>query len=231
MSKETQPATTLRDIKKNARQLSKERGVKYMEGLNLAAKAAGYQNWNHAFNVSQHKERSEAVVDVKCSFKWYAERSRYFWERVGHLQIRVTPLLGISEEVLQRFVFEIPEFWIGSEAAGDLAEHFRIDSAYFHRVTSAGYFRESQHTKRGVLSFHLVDNQWHATIFDYGTKLTQEKMEGEIRNALTAHIQKIIRAHHDNALDDFRVLPEDLHDEMVSVCGPPARDYAASFSL
>lgn len=225
MRKENQPATTLQDIKKHARQLSEERGVKYMEGLNLAAKAGGYQNWNHAFNMFR------ALVDVKCSFKWYAQRSRHFWERVGHLQIRVTPLFGISEEVLQRLVFEIPEFLIGSEVTGDQDEHFRIDSAYFHRVTNAGYFRESQHTKRNVLSFHLVDNQWHATVFDYGTKLTQEEMEGEIRNALTTHIKKIVRDHHSNTLDDYRVLPEDLHEEMVGICGPAARDYAASFSL
>ncbi|MDC7817491.1 MULTISPECIES: hypothetical protein [Pseudomonas] len=231
MSKENQPAKNLQDIKKHARQLSKERGVKYMEGLNLAAKAGGYQNWNHAFNVSRFKEPSEALVGVNCSFKWYAERSRYFWERVGRLQIRVTPLLGVSEEVLQRLVFEIPEFWIGSESAGDRNEHFRIDSAYFHRVTSAGYFRESQHKKRSVLSFHLVDSQWHATIFDYGTKLTQEEMEGEIRNALTAHIKKIVKDHHNSTLDDYRVLPEDIHEEMLVVCGPAARDYAASFSF
>lgn len=231
MRKETQLATSLQHIKKHARQLSKERGVKYMEGLNLAAKAAGYQNWNHAFNVFRAREPSGAVVDVKCSFKWYAERSHYFWERVGHLQVQVTPLLGFSEEVLQRLVFEIPEFWIGSEAAGDRAEHFRIDSAYFHRVTNADYFRESQHTRRNVLSFHLVDNQWHATIFDYGTKLTQKEMEGEIQEALTAHIQKIARDHHSDALDDFRVLPEDIHEEMVGICGPAAREYAASFSF
>jgi hypothetical protein len=231
MSKETQPATNLQDIKKHAKQLSKEQGVKYMEGLNLAAEVAGFQNWNHAFNVFRVKEPSEALVGVKCSFKWYAERSRFFWERVGHLQVQVTPMLGFSEEVLQRLVFEIPEFWIGSEAAGDRAEHFRIDSAYFHRVTSADYFRESQQTRRGVLSFHLVDSQWHATIFDYGTKLTQKEMEGEIQDALTAHIQKVARDHHTNALDDFRVLPEDLHEEMVVACGPAAREYAAAFSL
>ncbi|WKC46135.1 hypothetical protein [Pseudomonas veronii] len=230
MSKETQPATNLQEIKKHAKQLSKELGVKYMEGLNLAAKAAGFQNWNHAFNVLRVKGPSETLVDVTCSFKWYAERSRYFRERVGHLQVKVTPMLGFSEEVLQRLVFEIPEFWIGSEDAGDRAEHFRIDSAYFHRVTSADYFRESQHTRRSVLSFHLVDSQWHATIFDYGTKLTQKEMEGEIQDALIAHVQKVARDHYTNVLDDFRVLPKDLHEEMVVVCGPAAREYAAAFS-
>lgn len=229
MSKETRPATNLQDIKNHAKQLSKELGLKYMECLNLAAKAVGFKNWNHAFNVCRVKEPSGALVDVKCSFKWYAERSRYFWERVGHLQVQVTPMLGFSDEVLQRLVFEIPEFWIGSKAAGDRAEHFRIDSAYFHRVTSTDYFRESQHTRRSVLSFHLVDSQWHATIFDYGTKLTQKEMEGEIQDALTAHIQKIARDHHNNALEDFRVLPPDLHEEMVVVCGPAAREYAATF--
>jgi hypothetical protein len=231
MSKETKSATKLQDIKKHAKQLSKERGVKHMEGLNLAAEAAGFQNWNHAFNVLRVKESQEPLVSVKCSFKWYAERSHYFWERVGRLQVQVTPMLGFSEEVLQRLVFEIPEFWIGSEAAGDRAEHFRIDSAYFHRVTSADYFRESPNTRRSVVSFHLVDSQWHATIFDYGTKLTQKEMEGQIQDALTAHIQKVARDHHNNALDDFGVLPNDLHEEMVVVCGPAARDYAAAFSL
>lgn len=231
MCKETQSATTLQDIKKHAKQLSKKQGVKYMEGLNLAAKAAGFQNWNNAFNVSRDKEPSEDLVAVKCSFKWYAERSRYFWERIGHLQVQVTPLLGFPEDVLQRLVFEIPEFWIGSEAAGDRVEHFRIDSAYFHRVTNVDYFRESQHTRRNVLSFHLVDNQWHATIFDYGTKLTQKEMEGQIQGALAAHIQKVARDHRSNARDDFRVLPEDVHEEMLVVCGPAARRYAVAFSL
>ncbi|VVM45720.1 hypothetical protein PS619_00522 [Pseudomonas fluorescens] len=231
MREDNQPAKSLQDIKEHAKRLCEEHGGKHMENLNLAARAAGFQRWNHAVNVLGAEGPSRPVVSVKCIFKWYPTRSHYFWERVGHLQIQATPLLGFSEEALQRIVFEMPEFWTGSESSGDLKEHFRIDSAYFHRVTSAGYAKDSKRTRRNVISFHLVENQWHATIFDYGTKLNQKEMEREIEGAITAHIQKFASDYQCNVLGAFRVLPKDLHEDMVRICGPAAQQYAASFSL
>lgn len=230
MIKDDQPAKNLQDIKDDANSIPKQQGERHMNRLNRAAQAAGFQCWNHARNVLAPKAPSGLLVSVKCVFKWHEKRHPNFWERAGHLQVRVTPLAGFPETALQRIVFQMPEFWTEVSASGYPYEHFRIDSAYFHRVTDSGYLRDSQHTRRNVLSFHLLDSQWHATIFDYGTKLSQKEMEREIECALTAHIEKTVSEYQSNMLGGFRVLPKDLHEEMVSIMAPAARQYAASFS-
>ena len=69
---------------------------------------------------------------VDCSFHWQEPVDR-FPEHVGNMLVTVTPPESIPTNVFQRMVFVIPEFW--SENNGLKFEPFRIDSAYFHRVT------------------------------------------------------------------------------------------------
>jgi len=229
MSNDNQPKKNLQDIKDIANSLPKKPGERHMDRLNQAAQDEGFQCWNHARNVFAAKAASNPPVNIEFMFKWYDERRPAFWERVGHLQVRVTPVAGFPETSLQRIVFQMPEFWTEVSASGHSHEHFRIDSAYFHRVTNSGYHRDSQRVQRNVLSFHLLDSQWHATIFDYGTKLSQKEMEREIESALKAHFEKTISEYQCNMLGAFRVLPKDVHEEMASMMAPTSRQYAASF--
>ena len=94
MIKDDQPAKNLQDIKDDANSIPKQQGERHMDRLNRAAQAAGFQCWNHARNVLAPKAPSGLLVSVKCVFKWHEKRHPNFWERAGHLQVRVTPLAG-----------------------------------------------------------------------------------------------------------------------------------------
>ncbi|PYD32853.1 hypothetical protein DND58_05630 [Pseudomonas syringae pv. pisi] len=150
---------------------------------------------------------------IACDFRWKTPDVA-FPEHVGNMLVTVTPPKGLSVDLLQRLVFIIPEFWEGSGLG--LVESFRIDSAYFHRVTEEGYQRTSAKTSRNVMSFHLLKSRWRAAIFDYGSGYSAEEMAARIQAAVTSHFTQTIRCYLIAHLPESRILPEDLFSEMMS---------------
>lgn len=161
--------------------------------------------------LSQAGQADMTGVDVSCRFKWKTLDAA-FPEHVANLLVEVTPPPGISENLLQRLVFILPEFWAD---AGN--EHFRVDSAYFHRVTDDGHYRASAKTSRNVTSFHLIQNRWKGAVFDYGSGLNKQDIETRIQDALGARITQTMRCYIIDHLPESRVLPEELHEEMMSI--------------
>lgn len=155
--------------------------------------------------------------DVSCSFKWKTPEDA-FPEHVGNLLVNVTPPQDLANETLQRLVFVIPEFWTDVLIGGKPfpREHFRIDSAYFHRVTSTEHAKVSTKATRNVLSFHLLRNCWCAAIFDYGSNLSQQQLQVQIEEAVTRHITSTIKCYLIGHLPSTRELPVALYKEMVS---------------
>lgn len=145
---------------------------------------------------------------VKIKFSKSAQ-----YEHVGDLVAKVTPPKGLSAEVLDRIIFIVPEFFNDQGALP--IEPFRIDSAYFHRVTSAKSIIESKKTSRNVLSFHLYKNQWRAGIYDYGSQLSFTELKQRIENSLVSHITDTIRCYLINHLPQTRVMTEDEFQERV----------------
>lgn len=156
--------------------------------------------------------------EVNCSFKWKKPEDA-FPEHVGNLLVNVTPSQDLTDETLLRLVFVIPEFWTEGLIEGSLypRELFRIDSAYFHRVTSTEHTRTSSKTTRNVLSFHLLKNSWRAAIFDYGSNISQQQLQSQIQEAVTRHITNTIKCYLIGHLPSSRVLPKELYEEMVGV--------------
>lgn len=148
---------------------------------------------------------------VSCQFKWKTPDAA-FPEHVANLLVEITPPREVREDLLQRFVFILPEFWTDTGI-----EHFRIDSAYFHRVTDDDHYKTSAKTSRNVTSFHLIQSRWRGAVFDYGSRLSKQDMEARIKDALTAHITQTMRCYLIGHLPDSRVLPEELHKEMLSI--------------
>ncbi|RON69691.1 hypothetical protein [Pseudomonas fluorescens] len=204
-------------IKKHAKEIQREsEGHTYLECLNLAAVKAGFQNYNHAFNHATLLAKVRLSDLVKCEIKWNEFRPA-FPERVGDLFVTVTPSQLIPENVLQRLVFFCPEFWIDSETGSYEREHFRIDSAYFNRVTGIEYLKESTKVKRGVLSFHLLKNHWRASIFDYGTKLSRDEMAVQIKRAVIDQITDTLERYLSEDLEPARIISQENHAHMVDV--------------
>ncbi|SDS63100.1 hypothetical protein ACP3TY_06080 [Pseudomonas rustica] len=150
---------------------------------------------------------------VICDFLWKTPDVA-FPEHVGNMLVTVIPPQGLSVELLQRLVFVIPEFWEDSNQG--MVESFRIDSAYFHRVTEEGYQRTSARTSRNVTSFHLLKSRWRAAVFDYDSGCTVEELESLIRTAVTSHFTQTIRCYLIDHLPESRLLPEKLYREMMS---------------
>jgi hypothetical protein len=150
---------------------------------------------------------------VDCDFLWKTPDVA-FPEHVGNMLVSVTPPQGLSVELLQRLIFVIPEFW--EESSEGTMEAFRIDSAYFHRVTEDGYQRISTKTSRNVTSFHLLKSRWRAAVFDYGSGYTFEELESRIRTAVVSHFTQTIRCYLIDHLPESRLLPEQLYSEMMN---------------
>lgn len=112
-------------------------------------------------------------------------------------------------------IFFIPEFW--DDSGSGLRETFRIDSAYFHRVTAEPHHRTSAKTSRSVLSFHLLKSRWRAAIFDYGSGYKADELEDRIQSAVTSHFTQTIRLYLINHLPASRILPEELFNEIMSL--------------
>ncbi|MBO0496206.1 hypothetical protein [Pseudomonas sp. Marseille-Q1929] len=164
-----------------------------------------------AEKLAQAEQVDMTGLEICCQFKWKAIDSA-FPEHVANLLLEVKAPGGISEGLLQRLVFVLPEFWTDAGY-----EHLRIDSAYFHRVTDDYHYKTSTKAKRNVMSFHLIDSHWRGAVFDYGSGLSRQAREARIIEALTAHISQTIRCYLIDHLPTARVLPEELHREMISV--------------
>ncbi|MHC8378393.1 hypothetical protein ACYZT3_21035 [Pseudomonas sp. MDT1-16] len=163
--------------------------------------------------LRQANEADMGKFRIKCDFRWKTPDVA-FPEHVGNMLVSVKPPQGLSVDLLQRLVFVIPEFW--EESIHGWVESFRIDSAYFHRVTEEGYVRTSAKTSRNVTSFHLLKSRWRAAVFDYGSGYTVEELEGRIQAAVTSHFTQTIRCYLIGHLPESRVLPEELYNEMMS---------------
>lgn len=74
--------TTLSGIKSYASLLKKERGVPRHRALDLAASAAGYENWSHATNASGKRQADRAVHWCQIWTVWrdWAETKTAGWE-------------------------------------------------------------------------------------------------------------------------------------------------------
>jgi hypothetical protein len=166
-----------------------------------------------AEKLRQAEEVDMTDFSVTCRFQWKTPDVA-FPEHVGNMLVSVTPPRAVSLELLQRLVFVIPEFWV--EAGSSMVEPFRIDSAYFHRVTHEGYVRTSAKTSRNVTSFHLLKSRWRAAVFNYGNDCKVEEIEARIQAAVTSHFTQTIRCHLIEHLPASRVLPEDIYSEMMS---------------
>ncbi|MBH3442325.1 hypothetical protein I5L59_01865 [Pseudomonas moraviensis] len=151
---------------------------------------------------------------ISCDFRWKTPDVA-FPEHIGNMLVSVTPPKGLSVELLQRLVFVIPEFW--DEINQVSQELFRIDSAYFHRVTEEGYFRVSAKTSRNVMSFHLLKSRWRAAVFDYGSRHTVEELEARIRAEITTRFTQTILCFLIGHLPESRILSEELYSEMMSI--------------
>lgn len=208
----------IKSLAKKLKKSSENSELKHFDYLNAAARFEGFDNFNHARNHFQFEQPSGPWVRVRCRFRW---RDTTFRDLAGHLQVDVTPLRGLSQQDLQRIVFVIPEFWTSTDSAAQEREHFRIDSAYFHRVTSPVHTVESERLRhKNVMSFHLVNCRWQASIFDYDTKLSHADMELEIEQALVDHITETVNLHQQGKLDSSRVLSLELYEEMIIMSGP-----------
>lgn len=214
MSIQPSPCSSIREIKALAKKIKKSStnsGLPHFWYLNAAAERSGFENFNHAISHFKSQPQADAWVNVRCRFRWKDSTHR---DLAGHLQVEVTPLRGLSQQDLERIVFVIPEFWTGQDSTLLDREHFRVDSAYFHRVTDAEHAVYSQRVRRYVLSFHLLNSRWQASIFDYGTTLSHSEMELEIESALVAHINATVRSYQEGELEKTRVLSPDLHENM-----------------
>ncbi|POA82253.1 hypothetical protein BK643_26100 [Pseudomonas protegens] len=153
---------------------------------------------------------------VACTFNW-KKPPNAFPELVGHLLVTITPPENLPEQVLQRLVFVIPEFWTPRNDHRESYEHFRIDSAYFNRVTDEKHIKTSTRTTRNVMSFHLLKNKWFVSIFDYGTQYSKEEMQAEIEEKITQHIISTIKCYLIGHLPDSRIISEERHKKMISL--------------
>jgi len=153
--------------------------------------------------------------DISVDFRW-KEPDFAFPEHIGNMLVTVTPPDGLSVDLLQRLVFIIPEFWEDSGSGSGLRETFRIDSAYFHRVTTDAHYRTSTKASRNVMSFHLLKSRWRAAIFDYGSGHKEKELEERIRLAVTSHFTQTIRCYLIDHLPESRILPEELFNDMMS---------------
>lgn len=209
-------------IKKQAKKLKKSSDYTHLthfECLNAAARLGGFKSFNHAHNHFL----SQPWVRVRCRFQW---RNTTVRDLAGHLQVEVTALRGFSESDLQRIVFVIPEFWTSANSTTLAREHFRIDSAHFHRVTSNIHAVESERVRRYVLSFHLLNSRWQASIFDYDTKLSHAEMEYEIGRAVESQIIETVRLYQEGKLNSSRVLSLEEHKKMTTLFESVERDWA-----
>ncbi|MCH5532398.1 hypothetical protein L6205_25025 [Pseudomonas syringae pv. syringae] len=167
--------------------------------------------------VTEKLQQAEAAdmkkFHISFDFRW-KERDVAFPEHIGNMLVTVTPPRELSVDFLQRLIFVIPEFW--DDSGSGLNEMFRIDSAYFHRVTAEPHHRTSAKASRNVLSFHLLKSRWRAAIFDYGSGYKAEELEDRIRSAVTSHFTQTIRLYLIDHLPASRVLPEELFNEMMS---------------
>ncbi|OSR64773.1 hypothetical protein BV326_05593 [Pseudomonas syringae pv. actinidiae] len=221
MSTPTRTCNSIDAIKSIAKKLkkgSKNPKLKHFDYLNKAAQLEAFDNFNHASNYFESQQVSDPWVRVRCRFLWRDTANR---DLVGHLQVDVTPLRGLSQEDLQRIVFVLPEFWTVTDAVAHEHEHFRIDSAYFHRVTSAAHAVYSKRLpQKNVMSFHLVNCRWQASIFDYNTKLSQADMALEIERRLIGQFNDCVSLYQQDKLDSSKVLPLELYEEMIAAYGP-----------
>jgi hypothetical protein len=167
-----------------------------------------------AEKLRQAEQADMSEFRITCDFRWKTPDVA-FPEHIGNMLVSVTPPKGLSAELLQRLVFVIPEFW--DEINQVSQELFRIDSAYFHRVTEEGYFRVSAKTSRNVMSFHLLKSRWRAAVFDYGSKHTVEELEARIRAEITTRFTQTILCYLIGHLPESRILTQELYNEMMSI--------------
>jgi hypothetical protein len=168
------------------------------------------------------KLQSATTVGMKgftmdCIIKWN-EPKPSFPELVGSMLLKVTPPKGMSEEELQRLVFTIPEFFTDTGKQED--EQFRIDSAYFNRVTHETCVKTSSRTNRNVLSFHLLKNCWHAGVFQYSSSVSFAEMEKEIKLAIEKHLRQTVLCYLIGQLPESRLLPAEVLMERYEVIDP-----------
>lgn len=167
--------------------------------------------------VSEKLQQAHAVdmkkFHISFDFRW-KKPDVAFPEHIGNMLVTVTPPQELSVDFLQRLIFIIPEFW--DDSGSGLMEMFRVDSAYFHRVTADAFHRTSAKASRNVLSFHLLKSRWRAAIFDYGSGYKAEELEDRIRSAVASHFTQTIRCYLIDHLPESRILPEELFNEMMS---------------
>lgn len=208
----------IKSLAQKLKKSSENIGLKHFDYLNAAARHEGFENFNHARKHFLFAQPSGPWVHVRCRFQW---RDTTFRDLAGHLQVDVTPRRGLSQQDLQRIVFVIPEFWTTADPGAEGREHFRIDSAYFHRVTSPPHALYSERLpNRNVMSFHLIRGRWQASIFDYDTKLSRNEMAADIERAIVDHITQAVSLHQDGTLYSSRILSLELHEQMMDIAGP-----------
>lgn len=147
-------------------------------------------------------------LTISCEFFWRREGRDYFApEQVGGLQVRVSPPAGLTQEDLARLVFVIPEFHEVRIREGDsrVIEPLRVDSFYFHRVSSARIGIGSTKVHRNVLSLRLIQGVWRAGIFRYDESLSVADMERRIKSAVERHFRATIACSLLGRLPDDRV--------------------------
>lgn len=168
--------------------------------------------------VSQTLEAADKVqmadFNVSFEFRWEPVKP-HFPELKGHVKVQVTPPAGMTDEKLHRLVFHIPEFHEKTQGWDYEREPFRIDSAYFHRVTDRKHIHTSSKIQRGVMSFHLLERCWVISVFDYGSNLSNLELEERIRTAVTDHIRNTVVCHEIGHLPESRILSVELHEEMT----------------
>jgi|GEM_PF-4788552 len=162
-------------------------------------------------------------LKVDCRFIWNEDVSNSLHpEYVGNLIVTVTPPSCLSPDDLSRLVFTTPEFF------EDRLEPFRIDSHYYHRVSSDRQGITSSKVHRCVLSFRLIDGKWRAGVYHYHGTFNPSELVQRIEAALTLHIESTIICFLLSQLPSARLLEhEEIQkaDELVKQYIP--KEYAS----
>ncbi|MCI0992270.1 hypothetical protein [Pseudomonas corrugata] len=151
--------------------------------------------------------------DINFSFKWL-EHVPAFPERVAHVKISVTPPRDLPEEVLQRMVFVLPEFF-ETPPDGYESEPMRVDSAHFYRVTEVDKVVDRRGGQRHVLSYHLVQNAWLGTVFHYRGTVDHRQYEAKIQAKIRENIIGTVVRYLAGSLPNSRLLSKEIHRHYV----------------
>jgi hypothetical protein len=152
---------------------------------------------------------------ITFAFEWQ-KHTPAFPERVAYVVLNVAPARSLPEDILQRLVFVLPEFWEQSVDARFEVERMRVDSANFNRVTAVKQVVDSTRTQRNVLSYHLVNNAWHGTVFHYSGAVERQQYEAMIEAQMRKNIISAVVRYLAGSLPDSRLLSPETHREYLS---------------